>query len=76
LVRFCEDELPDENDKDDPIAEADQIDREVDVQTVRAFLGWLLSNSNFKRLDAFMSYCRHRIAKDPEVSVQGHPKEG
>lgn len=48
-----------ENDRYDPVAEAERIDLEVDVQTVRAFLGWLLDNSNFKQLDAVMSYCRH-----------------
>ncbi|MCJ1478742.1 hypothetical protein MMC13_007426 [Lambiella insularis] len=52
-TRFCEEELPeDEDDKHDPVAEADRVDREVDVPTVRAFLGWLLANGNFRQLDA------------------------
>lgn len=58
--RFCEEELPeDTDDKHDPVVEADRVDREVDVSTVRAFLGWLLLNGNFKQLDAVMCYSRH-----------------
>jgi hypothetical protein len=35
----------DESDTYDPVAEADRTDREVDVQTVLAFLAWLPSFS-------------------------------
>lgn len=47
--RFYEEELPeDTDDKHDPVVKANQVDREVDVLTVQAFLGWLLLNGNFK----------------------------
>ena len=58
--RFCQEELPeDENDIHDPVMEAERIDRELDVATVRAFQGWLLETGKFKQLDAVLSYCRH-----------------
>jgi hypothetical protein len=85
-IRFCENELPeDENDLHDPIQEADRVDREGDVQTVRAFQGWLLDKGNIRQLDSVLSYYRHwrmafrhhlgrqiddRIAKDMK-SVSG-----
>jgi hypothetical protein len=47
--RFCEEELPEDKDnKHDPVVEADRVDREIDVQRVRTFPSWLLSNGNFR----------------------------
>lgn len=54
------DELPgDDEDRRGPIEDAKQVDQDVDVAIVRAYLGWLLENRNFKLFDAVMSYCLH-----------------
>ena len=59
-AKLCEEELPEnEDDVHDPIEESERVDKEFDYPTVRAYQVWLLSNYNFKQLDAMMSYCRH-----------------